>query len=275
MPIVDLHTHTTCSDGCLSPDALVAEASRRGIAALAITDHDTVDGLAEGFAAGHQYGVEVIAGIELSVTVREEEVHLLGYGFDEANDRLTAYLRHFRDIRRQRAEAMVGRLHGLGVMLPWAAVAAQAGDGVFGRPHVARALAAEGWCVSYEEAFATYLHDDGPAFVAKPRFPAREALQMLHNAGGIGVLAHPGHWTADAVVMQMIQAGLDGIEVVHPAHDDELTAYYRQLAADFFLIETGGSDYHGFSEHDDAVLGTYGLSPAQMERLRRRLPLAS
>lgn len=266
----DLHTHTHHSDGQLAPAKLVAKARQHGLYALAITDHDGIDGLEEASEAGRTCGVEVIAGVELSVTVGQEEVHLLGYCFDPQHEGLRRHLRRFRSARHRRGEQMVERLHALGVPLAFASVLEEARDGVLGRPHVAAALVREGHVASYLEAFERYLKDGGPAWVAKPLFPAEEALALLHDAGGLGVLAHPGHWTSDAVLMALIRAGLDGIETVHPAHDEMLKRYYRQTARDFGLIETGGSDYHGQRPQDEANLGRYAIPYPQLDRVKRR-----
>lgn len=266
----DLHTHTFHSDGRLSPTELVRSARERGLQGLAITDHDTVDGVAEGMAAGRRWGVEVVSGVELSVTVGETEVHLLGYFFDLEHEALRRHLDAFREARLERARQMVEKLQALGLPLTFEAVLAQADGGAVGRPHVALALVAAGLVETYQDAFELYLRDHAPAFVAKPLFPAEDALAMLHDAGGIGVLAHPGHWTSDTVLMQLIRAGMDGLEVIHPSHDFMLTRYYRSVARDFGLIETGGSDYHGVRPADDDNFGRYSIPYPQFDRLRQR-----
>jgi hypothetical protein len=267
-PRADLHTHTHCSDGRLTPEALVALARERGLRALAVTDHDTVGGVEAAQAAGERLGVEVIAGVELSTTVDREEVHLLGYFFDPAHPALREHLTAFQEARRTRAQAMVERLHDLGVSLRWEAVAARTEGAAIGRPHLAQALVDGGFVDDPGAAFEQYLADGGPACVPKPRFPARDALAMLHAAGGIGVLAHPGHWTSDATVMALIRAGLDGLETIHPSHDAMLTRYYHRIARDFGLIETGGSDYHGIRPSDDARFGQVTVPYAWVDRAR-------
>lgn len=264
-----MHAHTHCSDGHLSPTALVAKARACGLKALAITDHDCIDGLAEGQAAGVRHSLEVVAGVELSVTVAAEEVHLLGYFFDPGHAALRDHLEAFQQQRRARAARMVERLNASGVSLAFEAVEAQAKGRALGRPHVAEALVTEGYVATTQEAFERYLRDDGPAFVAKPLFPAREALALLHEAGGIGVLAHPGHWTSDATLMILIRAGMDGIEVIHPSHDATLNRYYRQIARDFVLLETGGSDYHGPRPDSDDPMGRFSIPYPWVERARR------
>lgn len=213
--------------------------------------------------------MEVVPGVELSITVGEEEVHLLGYFFDPDHSGLCEHLKAFQQRRLERGVHIVERLNALGVSLSFEDVLAQAKGQALGRPHVAEALTAEGYVATPWEAFEQYLNDSGPAFVEKPLFPAREALALLHDAGGIGVIAHPGHWTGDDTLMTLIRAGLDGIETVHPAHDEELTRYYRQIARDFVLLETGGSDYHGPRPDEEETLGRYSIPYPWLERARR------
>ncbi len=293
MVYADLHTHTRYSDGLLTPEALVREAQARGLAALSVTDHDTVGGVAEAQQAGAACGVEVVVGAEWSVTAGAREVHVLGYGFDPAHAGVQAHVRDFREARWARARGMTRRLHALGVPLPFEAVrrqvhvGAQEGSrprahvphsdvphsdvpetGMPGRPHVAAALVEAGWVETPEEAFERYIGDGGPAHVAKPPFPAEEALALLHEAGGIGVLAHPGHWTPTATLRALVRAGLDGVEVWHPSHDASLVRYYRRIARAFDLVETGGSDFHG--RHADR-LGTCGLSREAFARFQARI----
>lgn len=264
----DLHTHTGYSDGRLTPEALVEKAQRCGLKALAVTDHDTVAGVDEAQAAGERLGVGVASGVELSVTVENKELHLLGYGFDPADADLRAHLETFLEARRTRARNILERLHDLDVQLRTEAVAEQVdGSCAVGRPHVARALVAEGHVASTREAFDRYLKDGGPAFVAKPRVPAGEALALLHAAGGIGVLAHPGADVTETVLRRLVNGGLDGIEVFHPVHDPALVHYYRRQARLFALFETGGSDYHGQQPVEENRFGACGLSQKAFEKL--------
>ena len=266
----DMHTHTYYSDGALAPAELVRKASAYGLSALVVTDHDTIEGLPEAMEAGEALGVKVAPGVELSVTVGRREIHLLGYFFDPDHQGLRDYLTAYRDRRWERGMKMVERLQGLGIQLDLSAVIEQAGEGVLGRPHVARALHAGGYVDTYDEAFSRYLADGGPAFVPKAAFPAEQALALLHEAGGIGVIAHPGHWTSTEVLMTLIRQGLDGIETVHPAHDVMLRDYYREIVSEFLLIETGGSDYHGFREQDEENFGHLSIPYARFEKARRR-----
>lgn len=242
----------------------------RGLHAIAVTDHDCVDGLAEALSEGERLGVEVIPGIEMSVTVGLREAHLLGFFFDPSEPTLTRHLQRYRDIREERVNAMVGRLNGLGLEIGMDEVLDVAGGAILGRPHVASALVRKGYVEGEQNAFESLLREGAPAYVAKPPFPAEEALAMLHRAGGIGVLAHPGHWTSDAAIKHLVRSGLDGLETVHPSHDYALKQYYRRMARDLGLIETGGSDYHGSRASDHDNFGRYTIPFAQLDGIRRR-----
>jgi hypothetical protein len=266
----DLHTHSTFSDGASAPAELVLKARRRGVSVLALTDHDTLRGLPEASAAGERLGVCVVAGVELSVRLERRNVHLLGHFFDPEDDGLRAFLRQYETARRDRAAAMVRRLGELGLRIGLEDVAEAAGEGIVGRPHIARALEKRGYVASVEEAFARFLGDEGPAYVALGCPPAREAIDALHAAGGMATLAHPGHWTSDREVRALAHEGLDGLETIHPAHDSTLFAYYRRLAEALGLLETGGSDYHGFRPADERRFGRLGLSRERYERLVAR-----
>lgn len=263
-----MHTHTACSDGKLSPAELVRKVHARGIRAMAVTDHDTIDALPEAMEVGRELGVEVIAGVELSVTADDQEIHLLGYFFDPANEELVEHLRAFRRGRHARAETIIRNLNKLGLKVCIEDVLAHAKDGVVGRPHIAHALVTCGLVASYEDAFTSYLKDHGPAFAAKPLFPAAEALSMLHAAGGIGVLAHPGTRVSGRMVRNLVRSGLDGIETVHPSHSFALTRQYKDVARERGLIETGGSDYHGFRPEEDENINRYSIPYQRLDRIR-------
>jgi predicted metal-dependent phosphoesterase TrpH len=265
----DLHTHTTSSDGTLAPEALVARAAECGIQVLAVTDHDTVDGLGEAQEAAVERGLHFVAGIELSATVEGEEVHLLAYGIDPSDAALETHLRDMQAARENRAWTMIERLRRQGVEIAEEVLERKmVTTHAVGRPHVAAALLEEGHVDTMEEAFAQYIGNEAPAYVAKPDVPARRALRVIHGAGGVGVLAHPGHWTPRAQIRTLVDDGLDGIEIWHPSHDASLQGYYRRLAAGYDLMETGGSDFHGRAEGDDHTLGTVGMNEEAWERFR-------
>jgi len=266
----DLHTHTDQSDGQYAPARLVKRAADRQVRVLAVTDHDTVDGVEAAAAAGKNLGVTVLTGVELSVTLDEEELHLLAYAVDPTHEDLVQHLRAMQTARRRRVWEMVDRLRTHGVDVEDPALREDVAETpAAGRPHVAAALVRGGHVQTRQEAFDRYLSAEGPGYVAKPAFPARQALTVVHAAGGVGVLAHPGHWTSSTQIRQLIDAGLDGIEVYHPSHSASLRSYYRRMATGYDLLVTGGSDYHGHKE--ESSLGEIGLNAPGWERFRDAL----
>lgn len=271
----DLHVHTTCSDGRLTPTELVRRAQAVGLYCVALTDHDTIEGLAEAQQQAACWGMVVVPGIELSVQVEKEEVHLLGYFFDPTHPALNEALAAYQKARAQRIEAMLERLQEVGVQLTADQMQAVIGRSVPGRPHVAQALVAAGYAASYAEAFQRYLLPGGPGYVPKQVWTAAEAVAILHEAGGIAVLAHPGAHLSDWVFRALLAAGIDGLEVIHPSHNAYLVQHYRQVARDFGLLETGGSDYHGHRAEDDALLGAYTIPHVRVERLRQKVSVRS
>lgn len=241
---VDLHAHSTASDGVLAPAAVVAAAQEVGLAALALTDHDSVAGLAEARAAGAAAGLRIVAGVELSAHLEREEIHLLALHVDD-DAMIADELARFRDDRVARAEQMVTRLRALGVEVHMDDVLREAGAGAVGRPHVARAVVAAGGARDVREAFDRFLGDGRPANVDKPRFEAADAIALAHAAGGIAVWAHPGMAGRRERVEPLAAAGLDGIEVLHPRHSGEDLSRLSALAEHFDLVTSGGSDWHG------------------------------
>ncbi len=265
----DLHTHTRCSDGQLAPEALVQLAAERGLQVLAVTDHDTVAGLSMAREAAETCEVEVVSGIELSVTLDGDELHLLAYGVDPGHDRLQAHMQDMREARRRRAFRMMERLRAHGLDIDDECLRAQVdGATALGRPHVAAALVAAGHVRTTRQAFQQYLGMDQPGYVPKPDVAAADALTLVHETGGVGVLAHPGDWVSGTQIRRLVERGLDGIEVTHPSHRSSLREYYRRVADGHDLLTTGGSDYHGHTEADDTHLGTLGMDRAEWERFR-------
>jgi len=265
---VDLHTHSTASDGAFPPAAVVAHAQLAGLAAIALTDHDTVGGVAEAQAEGERLGVRVIAGVELSAFEQGRELHVLGLHL--ANTEAMEHdLVTFRDTRRTRAEEIVQRLNRLGVPVTVDAVLAEAGEGAIGRPHVARAIIAGGWVRDQREAFDRYLGAGRPAFVDKHRLEMRDAIAMVHKAGGIAVLAHPGPDGSRARVEPLAAMGLDGLEVRHPSHSAEDVARLGALTDFFGLVPSGGSDWHGATE-GPRTIGNQRVPADWLERQETR-----
>lgn len=269
MPRADLHTHTTASDGRLAPADLVRKAHAAGLAALSITDHDTVDAYAEAQPVADALGLDLVPGVELSANVDGRDVHLLGYGFDPENAALRAHLARYQAERVGRAEAIVAKLTALGHPVPMERVREIAGDGVIARPHVARALVEAGHVETTQDAFARFLGEDAPAFVPKGTAGPEELAALVHAAGGVIVLAHPAEFVSLDLLARLLRAGLDGVETVHPMHGDGLTKHWRAVARRHGLFETGGSDYHGFNEFDEARFGTFTVPAYRVRPLRR------
>ncbi|MEP6492840.1 MAG: PHP domain-containing protein [bacterium] len=244
---VDLHAHSTASDGSRAPADVVREAKRIGLAALALTDHDTLDGIAEASATGAELGVRLVPGVELSAVEGDVETHILGLHLSDTRE-MESQLVALREMRRSRAERMVQRLNDLGVRIEFAAVLEQAAGGAIGRPHVARAMIAEGWAVDFRDAFDRYLGNGRSAYVSKDRLPVVDAIGLIHRAGGLAVLAHPSHTGTRERVAAFVEQGMDGVEVRHPSHSSDDTARLMALVEHFSLVPSGGSDWHGAAE---------------------------
>lgn len=263
---LELHAHTHFSDGQLSPAELVEFALERGVTALAITDHDSVEGVApaQAAAAGR---LEVVPGIEISSSYEGMDLHILGYFVDPTSQALLTRLASFRDERRQRAVDIVARLAELGVHVDADGIIASAGPGVVGRPHVAQALLRGGHVPSIEVAFQRYLGSRGEAYVPRPDFPSAEAVRAIREAGGVAVLAHPGS-LARRVVESLAAAGLGGVEVWHPQHGIAAQRRWYETAQALGLVPSGGSDFHG--PHRGAGLGDMPVPPRTLDDLRAR-----
>ncbi|OQX08479.1 MAG: hypothetical protein BWK76_23540 [Desulfobulbaceae bacterium A2] len=249
MPCIDLHTHSLFSDGALAPSELVSRAAAAGMSALALTDHDTVEGLAEAMAAGERLGCMVVPGVEISVTWRGSSLHMLGYWFDPASSGLRDWLAPLQQGREERNRRILERLRELGVEVDEKELVQAAGEGLAGRPHIARLLVAKGVVNDVEGAFVRYLRKGAAAYVARFAYPAEEAIAMLHRLGGIAVLAHPGQLNLDepglaALLGSLRASGLDGIEGYHPSHSFRCTRRLLTLARRYDLAISGGSDFH-------------------------------
>jgi hypothetical protein len=244
---VDLHMHSTASDGSRRPGDVVREAKRVGLVAIALTDHDTLDGLPEAVATGRELGVRVVPGIELSAVEGDVETHILGLHLSETRE-LESRLVALREMRRTRAERIVQRLNDAGVRIEFGAVLEQAAGGAIGRPHVARAMIAEGWAVDFRDAFERYLGNGKAAYVAKDRLPVADAISLIQRAGGLAILAHPSSAGTRERVEQFVREGIDGVEVRHPSHSSEDIARLGALVEHFSLVPSGGSDWHGATD---------------------------
>ena len=261
---VDLHMHSTASDGMLSPTDLVTAARTAGLSAIALTDHDTLEGVAEARAAGEAQGVRVISGVELSAHEGDREIHVLGLHLTRLAA-LEERLAGFRATRRTRAAQIVERLRSLGFPIDLEAVWREAGAGAVGRPHVARVLIANGWAKDHRDAFDRLIGSGRPAYVPKERLALTEAVQMLHDAGGLAVVAHPGPDGTRARLEALKRLGFDGVEVRHPGHTAEDIARLGTLTEYLDLVPSGGSDWHGLAE-GPRMIGNMHVPMAWLER---------
>ena len=262
----DLHLHSQFSDGTYTPEEVAAQGVRFGFSALALTDHDTVEGCARMAAACDAATIEFIPGAELTAEQAGNELHILGYFLDTQNAKLLAEIGKFQVVRQQRIRDMVARLNELNVPLRAEAVFALANCQSPGRPHVARALVKAGLCRSLDEAFERFLKKGRPAWVPKAKMSAPEGIELIHQAGGLAVMAHPGLNRTDEVIPELVAAGLDGIECFHTKHSPTTAARYLALAEKYNLLVTGGSDCHGLSK-GRPLIGTVKLDYSYIEKL--------
>lgn len=267
----DLHLHTSFSDGTYSPEELAGHAAAHGLAAVALTDHDTVEGCDRMAAACAVRQLEFIPGAELTAEHEGHELHLLAYFIDPAHPPLLRALERFQVVRQERIREITARLNTLGVPLEAAAVFSLANCSAPGRPHVARALVQHGHCGSLDEAFERFLKRHRPAWVPKVRMTAAAAIDLIHAAGGLAVLAHPGLNRLDAAIPALVASGLDGLECFHSKHSTTASAHYAEMAADHSLLVTGGSDCHGMNK-GQPLIGGIKLPYACVRAMKQRLP---
>ena len=268
LPKADLHTHTIYSDGSLSPVELIDKALLNGIKILSITDHDSINGVVEAVSYGKSVGVEIIPGVEISTDVEDKEVHLLGYFIDIENVNLINYLTFFRMERLNRAKRIIEKLNYLGINISIDDVVKRAKYSSIGRPHIANALVELGVVNNFYEAFEKYLRDNGPAYEKKNHLSAYSAIKLIGDAGGLTVLAHPG-FVSESILTSLIKSGIDGIEVIHPSHNDSQIKFYRGIVNSFFMLQTGGSDFHGGAKNDEQNLGKFYISPKLIDTMRK------
>jgi len=257
--LIDLHIHTTCSDGSFTPEQAVDYAKQANLTAISITDHDTTDGVERALIYGARNGIEVIPGVELSVQNEEnteEEIHILGYFIDWRASFFQQKLEYFRSTRRERARKMHELLLKRGIALDLNKLLEATGTGAIGRMHFARALQSSGYISNTEEAFEKYIGSGRPAFVQKVNISAEEAIQMLLRIGGIPVIAHPVYGAnSRRMIKKLVNAGIKGIEVYHPRHGMNDIERFKSLADEFDLLITGGSDCHGGANGRRASMG--------------------
>lgn len=266
----DLHTHTVFSDGVLTPEELLIKAKSVGLSAISITDHDNADGVRIALDLQEKYDIYVVAGIELSCNENGKEYHILGYGFDLDNTDMVKHIDAYRITRLRRAESMHRKLKSLGLNINFDDILVIAGSAPITRPHIAQAIKTAGYTDNLKEAFYRFIGDGGPAYQAKPTFTVENAVKLINNAGGVAVLAHPANFVEPSKLYKMIEVGLDGIEVVHPMHNDTLRRFYSSIASQYWLLQTGGSDFHGNRDWDEINFGKEGVSSSVIDSLRYR-----
>jgi predicted metal-dependent phosphoesterase TrpH len=267
MSRVDLHIHTTASDGTLTPTEVVRLALQNGLSAIAITDHDTTEGLEEALTAAEGTGLEVVPGVELSAEHASGEAHILGYFVDCRDEALQEMLGVLRRARRERAQKMIWKLAGMGVTVSWGRVQEIAGDrSAFGRPHIAEALRERGYVDSINDAFCRYIGLDGPAYVARYKLTPAQAVEIIRAAGGLPVLAHP--WRQRDMVVRLSACGLVGLEAYYPRYSDEERRELVSLGEQYGLVVTGGTDFHGYEDNGDLTVGDVAVPLDTLERLR-------
>jgi predicted metal-dependent phosphoesterase TrpH len=273
--MTDLHMHTTASDGRCTPRELVDRVVAAGITVMAVTDHDTTAAVAEVQALAKARGIEAHAGIEITAVEDGRDIHMLGYFYNPAEQRLLDFLRVQRETRIKRVHVIAARLAELGVPIDLQALLDEAQRNVgrsIGRPQVARALQRAGHVADTREAFDRFLGNDGPAFVSRPGSPPEVVIGIIHRAGGVASLAHPGRTRIDSRIKALSLAGLDALEVYHSDHDQAAIERYHRMASELGMLMTGGSDFHGDPAHGIEP-GASTLPPAEWQRLnaaRRR-----
>jgi 3',5'-nucleoside bisphosphate phosphatase len=272
-PLVDFHLHSTASDGTLPPGAVVHAAHEAGIGILALTDHDTVAGIPPARAAAESLGLTFVAGIEVSATWEESEIHVLGYGVDPEDPGLLDHAEWAGGRRIERMAGMVERLREQGLEVTMEAVESVAGAdrGSLARPHLARALVEAGYVEHTWEAFDRYIGDAHPAYLPTNLLPVEEAIELIHRAGGIASWAHPPEEALDALLPRMRRAGLDGLEVHRPRHNREKVRRLLSRSRSSGLVATGGSDWHG---PEGGELGGFRLEAGTVAPFLERLGIA-
>jgi predicted metal-dependent phosphoesterase TrpH len=266
---VDLHLHTTISDGRLTPSQLISLVASQGLKVVSVSDHDTTDGLEEAYGAAKQFAdLRVIPGIELSTDIPGDEIHILGYFIQYDDEAFQSILQRFREGRLERGRLMVEKLAELGINVQWERVQEIAGDGSVGRPHIALAMVEKGYFKEPKDAFAQYLGRNGLAYVERKKMTPEEGVQMLTRIGGVPVLAHPAQLAdLDSKVAQLKAAGLMGMEVHYAMYPPETVERLAGVAQRHGLIPCGGSDYHGLGNTGEPLPGTLGPPMETVERL--------
>lgn len=267
MAKADLHLHTTKSDGKYAPAEVVQMAHKKGLSVIAITDHDTIDGIGEGRAEAEKLGLTFINGVEITSDFNGREAHVLAYAFDDKQTEFVQFLKSQNELRENRIHEMLKKLAELGVILEYDAIKAIAGTGSIGRPHLAKALVEAGFVRNMGEAFGKFIGNHGPAYFKSEHPDFREVIKMVRKAKGKTILAHPAMSYSQAELDQWVLEGIDGFEMIHPRHPYNLQLKFENLAQMYGLIKTGGSDFHGFYSRDMVYFGVVSINTLQVQKL--------
>ncbi|MDZ4713020.1 MAG: PHP domain-containing protein [bacterium] len=268
----DLHLHTNFSDGKLSPQQLIDLSKKNGVSIISITDHDNVSAVTEALDYGNETGVQVIPGVEISADLDDLEIHILAYFIDHTNQKFLDFLSYSRQLRRERNVKIVEKLNMLGSKININSIMDKAGANTsIGRPHIAIELNEEGFVSSYYDAFIKYIGDGKPAYVKKVNPKAKDTIKMISEMGGLSFVAHPGKTIRDGLLHNLIEEGIDGIEIIHPSHSKDDTEYFSGVASEKFLLTSGGSDFHGGLKNDGKNFGKYFVSAIEVMNMKRRL----
>jgi predicted metal-dependent phosphoesterase TrpH len=266
---IDLHLHTTASDGTSSPEELVRHAAELGLKAIAITDHDSVDGIPAALEEGRRQKIEVVPGVELSSDLGGLDVHFLGYFIDYENEWLRGHLEKLRHLRYERALKIVEKLRDSGVKIVFEDVLAEAGEGAVGRAHIARVMVKEGYVSAIGEAFEKHIGRQAPCYVEKYFYTPGDVIRIIKRVGGIPVFAHPGQTCCDEKIPEFIREGVEGLEVYHSEHTAQQVEHYKKMAKENGLIITGGSDCHGLKSLRGFIMGSVFVPGRVLKDLKR------
>jgi predicted metal-dependent phosphoesterase TrpH len=266
----DLHIHTIYSDGLQTPGEILKMAIKANLGAISITDHDSVDAYEDIRMTKINHNIEIISGIEFSCYENEQEIHILGYNLDIHDKELLHHLDKFKKAREVRAKRIISKLKKVNIGLSFDGIKQKAGVAPITRPHIASALIDNGYVKNQREAFAQYLTEGKPGYEKKFYFSIQDAIGLINKCGGVAVLAHPGDSISQEMLYKLIEFGIDGIEVVHPMHNNTMEKYYTQIANQYWLIPTGGSDYHGSRDYENSNFGKYTIPFSVIETIKKR-----
>ncbi len=269
----DLHSHTIYSDGSLTTLELITKAKSLGIEYLGITDHDSIGAIKEAIEIGNDLGVKIISGVEVSTEYYNKELHILGYFINIENEALLNYLSNFREERVKRAMRMIVKLRQLGFNLTMDDIMEISNGSSIARTHIAEAMVNKNIVSNYFEAFGKFIGNSGPAYEKKIHLSPKDVIELINKARGLSFLAHPNN-IPDKYIQALIKSGLDGIETVHPSHDSSKVDYFRKIASTHYLLESGGSDFHGGLRNDFKNFGKFGTSVENIHSMKKRLNIA-